>query len=156
MVDSNEENGFNPVIFDAAIPTAAQVNRGGAGRRVYQSRRLFCLWAMEQKKQLKVNDNVRLKVADKKSEAQLRAREKVQSALSKFEFDSKSMYDKDSGYVIRWVLPQVKVDFLLKDLKKRKDILAKLANPPSNWTTYKPRREALSAATTTTTTATVK
>jgi hypothetical protein len=109
-----------------------------------------------QKKQLKVNDNVRLKVADKKSEAQLRAREKVQSALSKFEFDSKSMYDKDSGYVIRWVLPQVKVDFLLKDLKKRKDILAKLANPPSNWTTYKPRREALSAATTTTTTATVK
>ncbi len=103
-----------------------------------------------------MNDNARLKVANKKSEAQLRAREKVQSALSKFEFDSKSTNDKDSGYVIRWVLSQAKVDFLLKDLKKREDILAKLATPPSDWTTYIPRREALSAATTTTTTTTVK
>jgi hypothetical protein len=48
LVDSVEENGFNPVIFDTANSTAAQVNRGGAGGRVYQSRRLFCLWAMEQ------------------------------------------------------------------------------------------------------------
>ena len=105
-----------------------------------------------QKKQLELNENARLKVADKKSEAQLRAREKAQSALDKFEFDSGSMNDKDWGDVIRWVLPQAKVDFLLKDLKKKEDILAKLATLPSNWTTYIPRRETLPAAPTTTTT----
>ena len=102
-----------------------------------------------------MNENARLKVADKKSEAQLRAREKAQSALDKFAFDSGSMNDKDWGDVIRWVLPQAKVDFLLKDLKKKEDILAKLATLPNNWTTYIPRREALPAAPTTTTTTTV-
>jgi hypothetical protein len=70
-----------------------------------------------------LNENTRLKVADKKSEAQLRAREKAQSALKKFEFDSGSMNDKDWGDMMRWVLPQSKVDFLLKDLKKRKIFL---------------------------------
>jgi hypothetical protein len=107
-----------------------------------------------QKKQLELNENTRLKVADKKSEAQLRAREKAQSALDKFAFDSGSMNDKDWGDVICWVLPQAKVDFLLKDLKKKEDILAKLATLPNNWTTYIPRREALPAAPTTTTTTT--
>jgi hypothetical protein len=87
-----------------------------------------------------------VKVANKKSEAQLREREKTQSALDKFEFDSGSMNDKDWGGVICWVLPQAKVKFVLKDLKKKDDILAKLATLPSNWTTYIPRREALPAA----------
>ncbi len=49
---------------------------------------------------------------------------------------SSSMNDKDWGEVIRWVLPEAKVDFLLKDLKKKEDILAKLATLPNSWTTY--------------------
>ena len=107
-----------------------------------------------QKKHFELNVNAKMKVADKKSEAQLRAHEKAQSALGKFKFDCGSMNDKDWGDVIRWVLPQAKVDFLLKDLKKKEDILAKLATLPNNWTTYIPRREALPAAPTTTTTTT--
>ena len=43
--------------------------------------------------------------------------------------------------MIRWVLPEAKVEFLLKDLKKKEDILAKLATLPNSWTTYIPRRE---------------
>jgi hypothetical protein len=68
---------------------------------------------------------------------------------------SNSIADKDWGDVICWVLPQAKVDFLLKDLKKKDDILAKLATLPSNWTTYISRREALPAAPTPTKTTTV-
>ena len=36
--------------------------------------------------------------------------------------------------------------FLLKDLKKRDQILAKLATLPSDWTTYIPRREVVPVA----------
>ena len=97
-----------------------------------------------------MNEDARLTVANKKSEAQLQACEKAKSAVDKFKFDSGgSMSDKDWGDVIHWVLPQAKVDFLLKDLKKKEDILAKLATLPSNWTTYIPRRETLPAAPTT-------
>jgi hypothetical protein len=94
-----------------------------------------------QKMQLELNETARTKVANKKSEAQLKALEKAQIALAKFEFDSHSMNDKDWGDVIRWVLPEAKVEFLLKDLKKKEDILAKLATLPNSWTTYIPRRE---------------
>jgi hypothetical protein len=62
--------------------------------------------------------NARMKVADKKSEAQLRAHEKAQSALGKFKFDCGSMNDKDWGNVICWVLPQAKVDFAVKGFEE--------------------------------------
>jgi hypothetical protein len=38
------------------------------------------------------------------------------------------------------VLPEAKVPFLLKDLKKRDQIVAKLATLPNLWTTYIPCR----------------
>ena len=71
--------------------------------------------------------------------------DKAQTALLKFEFDAASLTEKDWGDVIRWVLPEAKVDFLLKDLKKRDPILAKLATLPREWTTYIPRREVVPA-----------
>ncbi len=61
-----------------------------------------------------------------------------------------SMNDNDWSDVIRWVFPEAKVDFLLKDLKKKEDIKVKLATLPRNWTTYIPRRETLPVAPTTT------
>jgi tRNA A58 N-methylase Trm61 len=88
-----------------------------------------------------MNLNAQLKVANKKNEAQSKTLEKARSALVKFEFDSGSMNDKDWGDVIRWVLPETKVDFLLIDLKKKEDILAKLATLPNSWTTYIPCME---------------
>jgi hypothetical protein len=41
------------------------------------------------------------------------------------------------------VLPQAKVEFLLKDLKKKDQIMAKLATLPDNWTSYIPNRDAV-------------
>ena len=59
-----------------------------------------------------MNLNVQLKVANKKTaEAQSKMLEKAWSALVKFEYDRCSMNDKDWGDVIRWVLPEAKVDF---------------------------------------------
>ena len=55
------------------------------------------------------------------------------------------------GEVIRWVLAEVKVEFLLKDLKKKEQILTKLAMLPKDWTTYRPCwRQALAAVSSTT------
>ena len=65
----------------------------------------------------------------------LKVLDKAQTALLKFEIDAASLTDKDWGDVIRWVLPEAKVDFLLKDLKRRGPILAKLATLPREWTT---------------------
>ena len=62
--------------------------------------------------------------------------EKARAALAKYEFDAHSLTEKDWGDVVRWVLPEAKVPFLLKDLKKRDQILAKLATLPNDWTTY--------------------
>jgi hypothetical protein len=101
---------------------------------------------MAQKQQLQLNEAARLKAADKKSEAQLKTLEKAQMALVKYEFDAQSLTEKDWGDVVRWVLPEAKVPFLLKDLKKRDQILAKLATLPNDWTTYIPRREMVPVA----------
>jgi hypothetical protein len=91
-----------------------------------------------QKEQLQINEAARLKVADKKSEMALKVLDKAQTALLKFEFDAVSLTDKDWGDAIRWVLPEAKVEFRLKDLKKQEQILAKLATLPHEWTTYIP------------------
>ena len=94
-----------------------------------------------QKEQLQLNETARTNAANKKSEAQLKSLEKAQTALLKYQFDSHSLTEKDWGDVISWVLPEAKVEFLLKDLKKKDQILAKLATLPRDWTSYIPRRE---------------
>ena len=92
-----------------------------------------------QKEQLQLNETARKNAATKKSEAQLKTLERAQAALAKHEIDAGSLTEKDWGNVVRWVLPEAKVPFLLKDLRKRDQILAKLATLPNNWTTYIPR-----------------
>jgi hypothetical protein len=151
LVDSFEGDGFNAGIFDLEIPTAAHVIRAEPedkqAEELVENGKAFSVagqWnhcqsrignagvtIRAQKMQLELNETARTKVANKKSEAQLKALEKAQIALAKFEFDSHSMNDKDWGDVIRWVLPEAKVEFLLKDLKKKEDILAKLAGNTS-------------------------
>jgi hypothetical protein len=161
LVDSLEGDGFNPGIFDLEIPTAAHVVRAETedlqAKELVENRKAFSIagqWnhcesrignagvtIKAQKMQLALNLNAQMKVANKKNEAQSKMLEKARCALVKFEFDSRSMNDKDWGDVIRWVLPEAKVDFRLKDLKKKEDILAKLATLPNSWTTYIPRIE---------------
>ena len=161
--DSLEEDNFNPGIWDSAIPTAVHVNRADTeAEQVEQLLRSgkafsasgqwnFCdsrignagVTLRAQQQQLQMNEAARAKAADKKSEAMLKALDKAQTALLKFEVDAGSLTEKDWGDVIRWVLPEAKVEFLLKDLKKREQILAKLATLPREWMTYIPRREVI-------------
>ena len=57
---------------------------------------------------------------------------------ARVELDAQLLTEKDWGDVVRWVLPAAKVPFLLKDLKKRDQIVAKLATLPNDWTMYIP------------------
>jgi hypothetical protein len=162
LCDLNEGDRFNHGIFDATIPTAAHVNRANTEEEqveeLLKAGKAFSAsgqWNLcdsrignagvtlkAQKRQLEMNENARLKIANKKSEAQSKMLDKALRALEKFELHSHSMTDKDWGDVIRWVLPAANVDFLLKDLKKKDEIMAKLATLPKCWTTYIPRLQA--------------
>jgi competence CoiA-like predicted nuclease len=90
------------------------------------------------KKQLQLNEEARLKVARKKNEIQSKTLDKAQLALKKYRTDQNTLNEKDWGDVIRWVLPEAKVTFLLKDLKKKEQIHLKLATLPNHWTSYIP------------------
>jgi hypothetical protein len=48
----------------------------------------------------------------------LKTSQKAQAAFAKYRIDEGSLTEKDWGDLVRWVLPEVKVSFLLKDLKK--------------------------------------
>ena len=159
LVDSVEASGFNPGIFDAVIPTAAHVQRGateaGQVKELLQNNKAFSAsgqWnscesrignagvtIQAQKQQLELNENVRLLVVNKKSEAQVKILGNAQTALHKYNADENSLNDKEWGDIVRWVLPEAKIDFLLKDLRRKVQILTKLASLPKDWTTYIPR-----------------
>ena len=161
LVHDIEGKGFNPGIYDAAIPSAAHVQRAEtedaqveellkSGKAFSASGQWnFCesrignagVTLRAQKIQLQRNEAVKENAATKKSEAQFKALDKAQTALVKYELDQGSLTDMDWGHIIRWVLPEAKVPFLLKDLKKRDQIVAKLATLPNLWITYIPRRE---------------
>ena len=83
----------------------------------------------------------------KKNEAQVKTLSKAQTTLEKYNADENALNDKDWGDVVRWVLPAAKVDHLLQDLKRKDQILQKLASHlPREWTTYVPPRYDANAA----------
>jgi hypothetical protein len=150
LCNSNEGDQFNPGVFDATIPTAAHVNRADteeeqveellkAGKAFLASGQWnLCdsrignavIILKAQKRQLKMNENAPVTIANKKSEAQSKMLEKAVTALDKVELHNHLMTDKDWGDVIRWGLPAANIDFLLKDFKKKDEIMAKLAMLP--------------------------
>jgi hypothetical protein len=171
LVDSFEGDGFHAGIFDLEITTAAHVIRAETedlqAEELVKTRKAFSVsgqWnhcdsrignagvtIKAQTLQLELNLNAQLKVANTKNEAQSKTLEMARSALVKFKFDSGSMNDKDWGDLIRWVLLEAKVNLLLQDLKKKEDILAKLATLPNSWTIYIPCMEETLAVVPTTT-----
>jgi hypothetical protein len=156
-----EAAGFNPGIFDAIIPTAIPVQRADTEEeqvaQLLSSGKAFSAsgqWNLcasrignagvtlrAQKQQLAINEAEKTRIAAKKNEAIEKVLDKAQTALLKYEVNAASLTERDWGDVIRWVLPEAKVEFRLKDLKKREQILAKLATLPREWTTYIPRRQ---------------
>ena len=139
LVDVVEEQGFNPGIFDAVIPSSAHAQRAATEEaqveELLKNSRAFSAsgqWnhcdsrignagviLKAQKKQLQLNEAARLQVANKKSDLQSKTLEKAQLALKKYQNDGLSLNEKDWGDVVQRVLPQAKVAFLLKDLKKK-------------------------------------
>ena len=97
---------------------------------------------MAQKRQIALNEEARLKIVVKKTQANTKALQKAQQALEKYQTSGNSLNDKDWGDVVRWVLPEAKVEFLLKDLKKKEQIISKLATLPNDWVTYIPNAAA--------------
>jgi hypothetical protein len=86
-----------------------------------------------------LNEAARLKVACKKNEIQSKILDEAHLVLKKYQTDENTLNEKDWGDVISWVLPKAKVTFLLKnDLKKKEQILLKLATLPNHWTSYIP------------------
>lgn len=162
LVDKVEISGFNPGIFDAAIPVARPVQR--AEDEDLQVQQLLAqkgafsasaLWNVcrsrvgnagvalrAQKEQLAMEQAKVDKVEEEKNQKKAVALSKAQSALEKYHRDIHSLSDTDWGAVVRWVLPAANVSGLLKDLKKKEAIIAKLATLPNVWTSYIPPREA--------------
>ena len=163
LEDRVEGQAFNVGIFDQyVIPTAQHVRRAETQNEqveeLLKSGKAFSAsgqWNLcssrignagvtleAQKRQLEFNEQARLATESKKNHAQVKTLEKAQTALEKYNGDENSLNDKDWGDVIRWVLPAAKVDHLLKDLKRKDQILQKLASLPREWTTYIPPRHA--------------
>ena len=163
LVERVEAAGFNPGIFDAVVPSAVHVDRASTSEKqveeLLKSGKAFSAsgqWnmcdsrignagvtLMAQKRQLALNEEARLKVVEKKTQANTKALQIAQQALEKYLVNENSLNDKDWGDVIRWVLPEAKVEFLLKDLKKKEQIIVKLATLPNNWVTYIPNAAAV-------------
>lgn len=153
-----ETMGFNPGILDSVVPSAVHVDRAATAEaqveQLLKSGKGFSAsghWNLcdsrignagvtliAQQRQLALNEEQRLKVVAKKTNASNAALQKAQTALAKYLANNDSLSDKDWGEVVRWVLPEAKVEFLLKDLKKKEQIIAKLATLPRNWVTYIP------------------
>jgi hypothetical protein len=165
MVENVEAVGFNPGIFDAVVPTAVHVDRADTAEQqveeLLKSGKAFSAsghWnmcssrignagvtLMAQKRQIALNEEARLKIVEKKMQTNTKALQKAQQALEKYQANKNSLNDKDWGDVVRWVLPEAKVEFLLKDLKKKEQIIAKLATLPNDWVTYIPNAAAVPA-----------
>ena len=99
--NSNEGDQFNPGIFDATTPTAAHVNRADTEEEqveeLLKAGKAFSAsgqWNLcdsrignagvtirAQKRQLELNENARLKIANKKNEAQSKMLERALIAL---------------------------------------------------------------------------
>jgi len=159
LVQDAHEDGLNAGIFDAAIPVAKQVNRQADEdeqvRQLVSSKGSFsasALWnnvgtrignskvvLRAQKEQMALEEAKIAAVANSKLERRAKNLESAQQALQKYLQTPWSMSDKDWIDITRWVLPEAKVDFRMKDLQKKDAIIAKLASLPRDWKSYIPQ-----------------
>ena len=94
-----------------------------------------------QKEQIAINEAKSLQQSRSRLDRQAKLLNNAQTALGKYQNgggDNNALNDKEWGDIVRWVLPEAKVTGLMRDLKKREDIIAKLATLERDWTTYIP------------------
>jgi hypothetical protein len=156
-----EKVGINPGIFDSEIPVAQHLNRaidedeqevrkllvaerGGltacsmwkhCGTRIGNSR----LALRAQRELIAIDEAKNSLVTQNRLGRQTKLLENAQHALAKYRTQgSSTLTNKDWGDIVRWVLPEAKVPGLMRDLKNRDTIIAKLATLERDWTTYIP------------------
>ena len=149
----------NPGIFRLSIPIAQRLHRAvdedeqvnqllgqkGAfsasslwkvcGTRVGNARVVL----RAQREQIAIDEAKSSLVAQNRVSRQRKLLENAQTALAKYTtLGNNALTDKDWGDIIRWVLPEAKVVGLMRDLKKKEAIIAKLATLERDWRTYIP------------------
>jgi hypothetical protein len=162
LIALSKDDGINAGLFDAYIPVASRAKRveddaeqvkkllatRGAiststiwnvcGSRIGNSR----ITLQAQKEQLAIDAAKAAAQLQTRTDRQQKILANAQTALVKYRACSESLTDKDWIDIIRWVLPESKAEGLMKDLKKKAAIVAKLATLEREWTTYIPLPEA--------------
>ena len=162
LLARSKDNGLNAGVFSATIPVASRAKRvsddaeqvkkllemKGAfsassiwnicGSRIGNSR----ITLRAQKEQLAIDAAKAAAQLQNRTDRQQKILAYAQRALVKYRACCDSLTDKDWVDIIRWVLLESKSDGLMKDLKKKAAIVAKLATLEREWTTYIPLPEA--------------
>jgi hypothetical protein len=158
LVEDAGSHGLNAGIFDATIPVAKHVERElleeEQVKKLLATKGSFSTGALwntigtrignasvvlrAQTEQLALD----AKKVELQSKSRMERRAKLlvnaRQALQKHETSPATMSDKDWIDIIRWVLPESNADGLLKDLRKKDTILAKLQSLERDWKTYFP------------------
>jgi hypothetical protein len=161
IVSVAETSGLNEGVFDVSIPVSRQLTRiddedeqvqqllaqKGAfsasalwnvcGTRVGNARVVL----RAQKEQIALNDAKLSKQSQGRLDRQAKLLRNAQVALEKHKTsggDDNALSEKDWGDIVRWVLPEAKVPGLMRDLKKKDAIIAKLNTLEKDWATYIP------------------
>jgi hypothetical protein len=162
LVEQAELAGLNPGVFNGAIPVARHVARvedeDEQVKQLLAQKGAFsasALWNIcgtrvgnagvalkAQKAQLALEAAKVAQVALEKDERQAKLLAKAQSAFEKYHMDVNCCKDSEWIDMMKWVLPAAGVKFLVKDFKKKDDIVTKFATLPNVWTSYIPPRGA--------------
>ena len=164
LVATAEEQGLNPGVFDASIPLVNNLDR--AVDEDHQVQQLLAqkgafsasaLWNVcgtrvgnarvvirAQREQMAIDEAKVTLQTQGRIERQVKCLANAQAALAKHNtLGIGALTDKDWGDIIRWVLPEAKVTGLMRELKKKDAIIAKLATLDRDWKTYIPARTPL-------------
>ncbi|KAI2493544.1 hypothetical protein MHU86_21011 [Fragilaria crotonensis] len=159
LVSNAESCGASKGVFNASIERVRKLDRAidedEQVRQLVATRGAFLagsLWTTcksrvgncrvtlrAQREQMAIDEAKANTVSQNRLDRQAKLLANAQTALQKFRTaGAMSMTDKDWGDVVRWVLPEAKVSGLMRDLKKKEAIIAKLATLERDWTTYIP------------------
>ena len=159
VVTTAETLGTNRGIFDLAIPVAKPLDRAVLEdeqvRRMVGQNGAFsasALWNVlgtrvgnvrvtirAQREQIAIQEAKSSLVTQNRVGRRSKLLENAQKALAKYTtLGSNALTDKDWGDIVRWVLPEAKVAGLMRELKKKDAIIAKLATLERDWKTYIP------------------
>ena len=140
--------GINPGIFDSEIPVAQRLNRAvdedEQVRRLVAQRGAFSAGALwnhcgtrvgnsrvalrAQREQIAIDEAKTSLVTQNRFGRQTKLLENAQHALTTYRTqDHSTLTNKDWGNIVGWVHPKAKVPGLMRDLKSRDAIIAKLA-----------------------------